>query len=173
METLFFKKTREIKKEKAALEKRLNVAVTIKGNLVYTEGSPLDEYAALRILEAMQAGFSAKKALLLLDEGIIFRKINIKKFTRRKDMEEVRSRIIGKDGKTKRTIEEISGCCINIEDSNSLGIIGPADSIEEVTTALTNLIKGSKQANVYRFLERINTIKKSQISDLGLKIKVK
>ena len=173
METLFFKKTQEIKREKASLEKRLNVTIAIKGNLVSIEGSSIDEYEALRIFEAMQTGFSAKKALWLLDEGIIFRKINIKKFTRRKDTKEVRSRIIGKDGKTKRTIEEISNCYINIEDSNLLGIICPAESIEEVTTALTNLIKGSKQANVYHFLEKINAVKKSQISDLGLKIKIK
>jgi ribosomal RNA assembly protein len=173
METLFFKKTREIRKEKTDLEKKLNIIITIKGNSVSFEGSSINEYEALRVLEAMQTGFSAKKAILLLDEDIIFKKINIKNFTRRKDMDEVRSRIIGKDGKTKRTIEEISNCYINVEDDSTIGIIGPAESIEEATTAITNLIKGSKQANVYRFLEKINTIKKAQISDLGLKIKIK
>ena len=87
-------------------------------------------------------------------------------------MSEVRGRIIGREGKTKRTIEEISGCDLYInEDINQIGIIGNAESIEEATTALTNLIKGSKHANVYRFLEKINTERKKNRFDLGLKNK--
>jgi rRNA processing protein Krr1/Pno1 len=51
---------------------------------------------------------------------------------------------------------------------NTVGIIGPAETIEEATTAIGNLIRGSKQANIYRFLERMNAAKKIK-SDLGLK----
>lgn len=173
METIIFEKTREIKKERTSLEKKLNVKITIKGNDVTIEGEPFAEYEAARLISAIQFGFSAKKALTLLEEDTIFRVINIKDFTRRKDMYEVRSRIIGKEGKTRKTVEEISGCFIIIKEDNTLGVIGSAESIDEATTAITNLIRGSKQANVYRFLERMNATKKKQVSDLGLKIKTK
>jgi ribosomal RNA assembly protein len=171
METLFFEKTGEIKKNKKLLEKKLNILITIKERDVSFEGDSMAEYEAFRILEAMQFGFSAKKALLLLDEDMVFRKVNMKHFTKRNDMSDVRARIIGKEGKTKKTIEQISGCYLLIREDNTLGIICSGESIEDATTAIINLIKGSKAANVYRFLEKINTIRKSNKTDLGLKIK--
>src|SRR3989344_3524554 len=175
METLYFRKTNELQKEKELLESKLNVKISLSGKKVTIsspQGNAIDEYEASIILGAMQFGFSAKKALDLLSDDFIFRKIPIKSFTRRKNLKEVRGRIIGREGKTKNTIEEISSCDMLInEDENAVGIIGPADEIEEATTAISNLIKGSKQANVYRFLERINAGKKAFDTDLGLKIK--
>jgi ribosomal RNA assembly protein len=159
METLYFKSTREISKEKKNLEDSLNVKIDIKGRVVSFTGSGIDEYEASIVLEAMQFGFSAKKALLLKDENNILRILPIKHFTKRRDMKEVRARLIGTEGKTKKTIEEIASCHIIIK-GNNVGILGPASSIDEATTGITNLIRGSKQANVYRFLERMNAEKK-------------
>jgi ribosomal RNA assembly protein len=107
----------------------------------------------------MQFGFSAKKALTLLNDDITFRKIPIKNFTRRKNLKEVRGRIIGKEGKTKRTIENIADCEV-IVNGNEVGVICTADEVEETTTAITNLIRGTKEANIYGFLERMNKEKK-------------
>jgi len=174
METLYFKKITELKREKMLLEKALGVNITLVGKKASILGEPLAEYESLIVLEAMQFGFSAKKSLSLLDDNFIFRKIPIKRFTRRKNLKEVRARIIGKEGKTKHTIEQISNCDIVINEyENEIGLIGQADEIEEATTALTNLIRGTKQANVYRFLEKINAKKKGFSTDLGLKIKIK
>lgn len=159
METLYFNKTAELRKERQQLEKRMNVSITLEGRKVTVEGDPLDEYEARLVLEAMEFGYSAKKALMLLDDGYIFRKLPLKNFTRRKDMSVVRGRLIGKEGKTKHALENISGCEIIVRD-DAVGLLGSAESIEEATTAITNLIRGSKQANVYRFLERMNTARK-------------
>lgn len=174
MESFYLKKVRELQKEKANLEKKLDISIAIKGRKVLIEGAPENEYEASIVLEAIQFGFSAKKAMSLLDENMVFRKIPIKPFTRRKNMKEVRGRIIGKEGKTKQTIEQIANCDMLINEiTNEVGLIGSADEIDEATTALTNLIRGTKQANVYRFLERINAKKKSLPDDLGLKIEIK
>ena len=166
METLFFEKTGSIKREKAELEKELGVKITIQGRKITLEGNPMDEYEAGIILDAISFGFKVKIALTLLDEDKIFRKLPMKNFTRRKNLKEVRARVIGTEGKTRRTIENIASCDVVIND-NTVGVIGSAESIENATTALSNLIKGSKQANVYRFLERMNAQKIT--GDLGLK----
>ncbi len=168
METFYFKSIKEIIKEKENIERKLGIKIRITGKKVSINEEPYKEYEASIILEAISFGFSAKKSLSLLEEEMIFRKINIKDFTRRKNLHEVRARIIGREGKTKRTIENISGCDIILKD-NTLGIIGSAESVELATMALKNLIKGSKQANVYRFLERTNKTK--NIDELGLKDK--
>ncbi len=159
METIIFSKTSELRRAQAELEKKLGVSITIKGRKVEIEGEPIKEYEASLVLDAINFGFSAQKALLLKDEDMAFRKIPIKNFTRRKNLMDVKARIIGTKGQTLRTIKEISGCHLELRD-NTVGIIGPTLSIEEATTALTNLIKGSKQANVYRYLEQINKTKK-------------
>ena len=174
MESFYFNRIKELKKEIDELERKLQVVITITGKKVEIEGSAVNEYEAGIILEAMQFGFSSKKALLLLNDDIIFKKVPIRSFTRRKDMKEVRGRVIGKQGKTKSTLEEISGCDILVnEEQNQIGIIGSALEMDEATAAIEKLIRGSKQANVYRYLERMNAEKKKMDSDLGLKLKKK
>ncbi len=169
MEQVNLENSRKIKQNKEELEKKLNVRIAIKGKQAEIEGNPVDEYGTVIIIEAMEFGFPLKDAMRLTDENIVFRKLPIKQFTKRKNLEEIRGRIIGTEGKTKRTIEEVSGCAVAVHN-NHVGIIGPAENIEEATTAITNLIRGSKQANVYRFLERMNAAKKEK-PDLGLKTK--
>jgi ribosomal RNA assembly protein len=159
METLFVSKTIELKRTKPDLEKAFNVKIDINGKQVAIDGEAVDEFEAAQVVEAIGFGFSAKKALLLKDPDYTFRRISIKDFTRRKNLEDVRARIIGKQGKTKKTIEDISGVYLEL-NNNEVGLIGPAEDIEQETAALTNLIKGTKQANVYQKLEKINTEKK-------------
>lgn len=167
MEKIYSEIAEKIALNKEKIEEKLNVKLSIKGKQIEIEGAPVEEYEARTVIEALEFGFRLKDALRLADESIMFRKIPIKNFTNRKNMEEVRGRVIGSEGKTKHTLEEISGCAVAIHN-NHVGIIGPAEDIEEATTAVINLIKGSKQANVYRFLERMNAAKHDK-PDLGLK----
>lgn len=159
METLFVTKTIELKRTKPELEKVLKVKIDIKGKQVTIDGEAVDEFEAAQIVEAIGFGFSTKKALLLKDPEYTFRRISIKNFTRRKNLEDVRARIIGKQGKTKKTIQDISGVYLEL-NNNEVGLIGPTEDIEQETAALTNLIRGTKQANVYQKLEKINAEKK-------------
>ena len=172
METLILERTNEIRKNKRELEKKLNVIMTIEGKRIIIDGNPIAEFTAEQVLNAINFGFSLKKALFLLDTDMQFKILDIKSFTRRKNLKEIRARLIGTEGKTKKTIEEIVDCDLVInEKDNEVGIIGLADSIDEASTAIKNLIRGSKQANVYAFLERMNAERKKMPEDLGLKIK--
>lgn len=171
METLIFNKfPTALKREQRTLEQQLRVKMTIAGRKVTVEGNALDEYIALSILEALAFGFTLKQALSLKDEETLFRKIHIRDFTRRKNLKDVRSRLIGREGKTRRTIEEISNCEVIIGESE-VGIIGSAESIDAATQAAINIIKGSKQANAYKYLERMNAEKRNFADDLGLRDK--
>ncbi|MDP4039359.1 MAG: KH domain-containing protein [Candidatus Pacearchaeota archaeon] len=155
------KRIKEIKRSKRKLEKKLNIKIRFDKCDVLFEGESLDEYQASLIFEAINLGFSAETALLILENEITFETINIKDHTRRKNLLVVRGRLIGTRGKTKNTLEEISGCKIKIQD-NIVGLIGHAENIKNATTAITNIIRGSKQTNAYKYLERINTKKKKR-----------
>ncbi|MAE49943.1 hypothetical protein CMI48_03890 [Candidatus Pacearchaeota archaeon] len=161
MQTINFPNPNELKKHKSRLEKTLNVKIQINNKEATIEGQGIEEYEASIVLEAMAFGFSADKALQLQNQDMIFRIIPIKALTRRKNLEEVRSRIIGKKGKTKETIQEIADCDL-ILNNNEVGLICHAENSEEATAALTNLIKGSKQTNVYRYLESGNRKRKKE-----------
>ncbi len=159
METIFVERATEIIREKPFLEKELGVKIEVRGRKVTIDGPAVKEYEARIVIEATGFGFSARTALMLKDETYIFRIIRIKQITRKANLEPVRSRLIGTYGKTKHAIEAIADCKIVIRD-NSVGIIGAAEEIEEATTAINNLIRGSKQANVYKFLEKMNRARK-------------
>jgi len=166
MESIYLEKITEVRKNLRKLKKELNINITLQGRKAIISGDPLDEYTASIVLNAMSFGFSAAKSLQLKDPDMVFQIIHIKDHTRRKNLREVKARIIGKKGRTKRTMENISGSDIIIKD-NHVGIICEAEELDTITTALTNLIRGTKQGNVYGYLEKQNRNKKSD--GLGLK----
>jgi KH domain-containing protein len=161
MITVEIQNRKEIIRTKAKIEKALNAKLFLKENILEVETDPLNEFEAQRVFDAMNLGFSADDALIILEEDISFVQLNMKDYANTKNLEVVRSRVIGTHGKTKLTIEEITKCKIKVQD-NLIGIIGPGEIIETAITALTNIIKGTKQANAYRYLERINTQKREE-----------
>lgn len=172
MAIFIFNNAKEVRKNKQELERALKLKIDIEGRRVTTIGDPMKDYEATIVLDAINFGFTARKALVLLDPTMQFKLLNIKKFTRKSRLKDARSRIIGTEGKTKRAIENICNCDIVISE-NEVGIIAPGDSIEETVTGIINMIKGSKQGNVYAFLEKMNSRRKLYGDDLGLKIKDK
>jgi len=170
MQEIYSKNTRKILQNKKKLEEKLKVKITNKDKILFIEGKAEDEYIAIEVIEAINLGFTADKALFLTEEFIL-EKINIKDLTKRHDLERIRGRIIGTQGRTKKTIESLSECFISLYN-NTIGIIGRAEDIEKAMQALTSLIQGSKQSKVYSYLEREKSKEKTKMNvDLGLKQK--
>lgn len=152
MQEIYVENLVEVLKNKARLQKQLNVKISNKGKNIFTDGKPENEFLALEVLKAISLGFSTEKALQLKDEDVILQSINIKDITNRKDLERIRARIIGAHGKTLKTLKILTECDFSLCD-NQIGIIGDAEEIEDAVQALTSLIQGSKQGNVYSRLE--------------------
>lgn len=161
MQTIHFPRLLEIKRNKTELEKKLNVKIIIQGHKITIKGDILDEFEASKVLDAINFGFSAKQAISLKDDSMALKIINIKDFTKKKNLQIVRARLIGRKGRTKRTIENLTDCKIVIKD-NEVGIIGDIESVEEIITAMGGLIRGTKQSNTYRYLEKMNKRKRSE-----------
>lgn len=153
MRTIHTGNKRKILQNKDLIERKLGVEISLKNNNIIISGDELSEYLALRVFDAVELGFSINDALLLADENYVFEKINIKDISRRKNLSEVRARVIGTFGRTLKTMCELSSCEIVLHD-NIIGIIGKADDIEFALNALKSLVRGSKQANVYSYLEK-------------------
>lgn len=160
MEIIYIKKIKEFTKLKKTIEKKLNLEVTIKGHRVSFSGDSIDEFAAEQVFDAINFGFPIRKALELADAEIVFKKVHIKEFTKR-NLKDVKSRLIGTQGKTKKTLSEISGCEVIVGESE-VGIMGDVENVDDVYNAVVHIIKGSKQSNMYKYLERMNREKKNE-----------
>ena len=165
MKTIYSEKLPRILKSKAQLEKKLKVKIKNQGQEVSIDGEPEDEYIAEKVIEALNFGFPFSNALAIKEEDAMFEVINIKDHTKRNDLQQVRARIIGTQGKTLKTLSTLSRCYLELKD-NQVGIIGSPESIKNAQEAVTSIIRGSKQANVYKFLE---SNQPEPIVDLGLK----
>jgi len=167
MKKIISEKVGSIMADRNRLEKTLKVKLTNRGKEIYIEGAPFDEYEAEKVLEAINHGFSAQTAVKIKTEELAFEVFNIKSYTNRKDLERVRARVIGAKGRTLATLTQLTDCFFEITN-NDVGIIGRPEEIKTAQDAIINIIKGSKQANVYKFLEKHHP---KPAIDLGLKVK--
>ena len=165
MKTIYSEKLPRIIKNKKKLEEKLNVKITNRGKEVSIKGKPEKEYIAEKIIDALNFGFSFSTSMLIKEEDFVFEIINIKDYTKRKDLKRIRARIIGTKGKTLQTLYKLTKCHFEIKD-NYIGIIGAPEYIENAQNAIISIIKGAKQANVYSFLEKHQL---KPVLDLGLK----
>ena len=165
MKKILSDKIVRIIKNKKRLEKNLNVKITNRGKEVFIDGGSEDEYYAEKVIDALNFGFSFTTSMLIKKENHIFEILNIKDYTKRKDLERIRARIIGKGGKTLKALQGLTKCYFELKDNN-VGIIGYSEYIKHAQEAVIAIIRGAKQSNVYSFLEK-NQVK--HVVDLGLK----
>jgi KH domain-containing protein len=158
-------KLQRILKNKKRLEELLEVKIINRGIEVQIDGESEAEYIAEKVLQALNFGFPYSTAILIKTEDLILGRINIKDHTTKKDFVRVKARIIGTKGKTLKTLCTLTNCYFEIKDKE-IGIIGDPEYIENANQAVISLIKGTKQSNVYSYLEK-HQIKPE--ADLGLK----
>tara|TARA_Y100000034_G_C6801843_1_gene359710 strand:- start:42 stop:539 length:498 start_codon:yes stop_codon:yes gene_type:complete len=165
MKKIFSEKLLRIIKNKKKLEKELNIKITNRGKEVSIEGNSEDEYSAEKVIDALNFGFPFENALLIKKENFIFEILNIKDYTKRHDLKSIRARIIGKEGRTLKTLQQLTKCYFELKD-NYVGIIGNPEYLENAQEAIISIIKGAKHSNVYNSLEKNQT---KPVVDLGLK----
>jgi len=66
---------------------------------------------------------------------------------------EIKARLIGAHGKTRRILEELTGVDVSVA-GHSVALIGDAFEMAIAREAVVMLLRGSEHATVYRFLER-------------------
>lgn len=115
------------------------------------EGNP---FKALEIMSAIARGFSPEKAFKLLHEDIVFQLLDMRDYVgnSQSSISRVKGRIIGERGKSRRTIEELSGADVSIY-GHTVGFIGIFDAIKVAVEAIILLSKGSSHRTVYAMLQ--------------------
>lgn len=117
---------------------------------------PLAVWKARDVIQAIGRGFSPERAFRLFNEGETLEVINLTDIIIGNDknaLPRVRGRIIGRKGRTREIIEEMSGADVSVY-GKTVAIIGNPIQVEVAKTAIEKLAKGSPHGVVYKYLER-------------------
>ncbi len=136
-------------------EVRLDVDSENHSVRVEQTGDPVTGLKAPDIVRAIGRGFAPEDALELLeDDMMMFDIVDIERASRNKnDLERQKGRLIGKDGRTRELMEDLSGASVVIYGT-TLGIIGMPRQVDVVRSAVEMLLDGAPHGAVYSFLER-------------------
>ncbi|KUH34092.1 RNA-processing protein [Thermococcus celericrescens] len=117
---------------------------------------PLAVWKARDVIMAIGRGFSPERAFRLFNEGEVLEVVNLTDVIIGNDknaLPRIRGRIIGRRGRTREIIEEMSGADVSVY-GKTVAIIGNPIQVEVAKTAIEKLARGSPHGVVYKYLER-------------------
>ncbi len=153
-------KAKYIEKHKDLLEKELNVKISIDptGAVIIEpkENTTLEQIMkAKEVIEAINYGFDINTALELKKSNYVLMVVDLRDYIDKNKINHlirIKGRIIGEEGKARKTIEELSGAKIVISDK-AVAIIGEYENAKAAREAIEMLILGRQHATVYRRLQ--------------------
>ena len=141
------------------IERRAEVRLEIDSENAAVEvdavGDPVRGLKGPDIVRAIGRGFPPEEALRLLeDDMMLFEVVDVKRTARNKnDLQRRKGRLIGKDGRTRELMEELTGASVVVYGT-TLGVIGMPRQVDVVRSAAEMLLDGAPHGAVYSFLER-------------------
>ena len=130
--------------------------------------SEMQPFKAIEIISAISRGFSPQRAYRLFDdEELMLQIIDLKDYTGKSAnaMDRMKGRIIGQSGKSRKTIEELSGVYMSVS-GHSVALIGKYEEVRLANDAVTMILKGSTHKTVYTMLQdarRKNKLEKMRL----------
>jgi ribosomal RNA assembly protein len=110
-------------------------------------------FTVKNIVKAIGRGFSPKKALMLQDEDNDIMVIDLEEYvgTSKNAQKRVRGRIIGKEGKSRELLEELTECQVSVY-GGTVALIGPYEMLQMAKEAVEMLLNGSFHKTVWNHL---------------------
>ncbi|MBY9000422.1 MAG: RNA-processing protein [Candidatus Heimdallarchaeota archaeon] len=145
------KKVEELTDSKLVVDSKTGDVIII---LEEDSEDPVNMWRARDMVKAIGRGFNPQKAYQIKDSGWGFDLIQLRDFvgTSPNSQKLVRSRVIGKNGRTRNIIEQITGAHVSVF-GNTIGIISEFSKLKILKDGLIKLINGSKHSTVYKYLE--------------------
>jgi ribosomal RNA assembly protein len=131
---------------------------------------PLQGLRVMDLVKAIGRGFSPERALAILDDEMLMLDVlDISKMASTKsDMERLKGRIIGKDGRSREIMERLSGTKVSVY-GKTVAVLGYPEQIRVARTAIEMLLDGAPHGNVYSFLEKKHQeLAKEELKEQGI-----
>jgi ribosomal RNA assembly protein len=142
-------------KKQIESETKVNIRIDSKEGDVFIEGNDaIGLYNSREVVKAIGRGFNPEIAILLLKQDYTLEIISIKEFITSKKQEiRLKGRVIGAEGKCRKTIESLTETHICVY-GKTIGIIGMAENVANAKRAVESLLNGSTHSSVYKWLEK-------------------
>jgi len=155
---------------KKLLEERSGLQINIDsklGEVVIDDHEVEDPLMVIKIeniIKAIGRGFSPQNSIRLMDDDADFFVFDLYDYVGKKEVhvKRLKSRVIGKEGKTKSVLEDLTDSKISVY-GHTVSIISDAGRMNILKKAMDMLLTGSKHATVYRFVEtQMKELKRSE-----------
>jgi ribosomal RNA assembly protein len=116
---------------------------------------PLSVWKARYMVKAVGRGFNPEIALKLADDEIMLDIINLPDYVgkSKKALARQKSRIIGKEGRTRDIITEMAEVDVSVY-GKTVSLIGNMEHLQVAREAVVMILNGSRHKSVYAFLEK-------------------
>jgi len=146
---------------KERLEKQLGIEIGVdseSGDVTLTLMPNVEDpsmlFRAKEVVTAIGRGFAPERAFRLVqDENALLEVIDLRELFGRSpsDIERIKGRVIGQEGKTRRIIEELTDADVSVY-GHTVSIIAGAEEMDIAREAIRMLLQGRQHSSVYRFL---------------------
>jgi ribosomal RNA assembly protein len=145
-------------KKELETKTQTNITVDSKEGLVKVEGAEENTVLVLRTVEIVNAinyGFSPERAFEMIeDEDLLLDVIDLAAIADNPhQLDRLRGRIIGKDGKAREQIEDMTEVEISVF-GKSVALIGYPEQLKTARAAIDMLIEGIPHESVFAFLDK-------------------
>ncbi len=146
-------------KTKGEIERRLSVQLNVDGEglvAIQNQGDDvLAEWKARDIIKAVSRGMNPQKAFKLVSDDYVLELIELSELVGRsqKALTRQRGRIIGREGRTRKHIEESTGVAMSVY-GKSVALIGAPDEVMAAKNAVLMIASGTPHSFVYKVLQR-------------------
>jgi ribosomal RNA assembly protein len=148
---------------KERIEKQLRIEIGIDsetGDVTLTLSPNAEDpsvlFRAKELVTAIGRGFAPERGFRLLqDDEALLEVIDLREIFGRSlsELERVKGRIIGQEGKTRRIIEELTDAEVSVY-GHTVSIIADAEEMDIAREAVKMLLQGRQHSSVYRFLHK-------------------
>ena len=143
---------------KRLIEKKTKTALEVDSEEGIVTIEAEDAFAVIKTVEIIRAisrGFSPERAFVLLeDEDVILEVVDLSSICNSpKQMERLRGRIIGKAGKAREQIENLTGAEISVF-GKTVAVIGGVEQTKTAIAAIDMIIEGLPHESVFAFLDK-------------------
>ena len=145
---------------KKDLEERSGLKINIDsklGEVVIDDHEVDDPLMVIKIeniIKAIGRGFSPQNTIQLMNDDADFFVFDLYDYVGKKEaqVKRLKSRVIGREGRTKRVLEELTDSKVSVY-GHTVSVISDIIRMNILKKSIDMLLTGSRHATVYRFVE--------------------
>lgn len=124
---------------------------------------PTTVLRARDVVVAIARGFSPERAFTLVDDDIVLDIIDLRETFGRneRDIARLKGRVIGREGKIRRLIEEMTSVKVSVF-GHTISMIGEYENVTDAREAIELLLKGKQHSTVYKLLRKMKSESKKR-----------